>query len=99
MLYYSFNIYNMLQVDRNIQFSRLVKTNDRLREFNFRKANGRPETVVNIDVVEERDIRIMFKMQKENDRWRIIPQPMPQWLINVEGKLHELIEEELALVQ
>jgi hypothetical protein len=39
----------------------------------------------------------MFKMQKDDKgQWRVPQQPLPQWIYEAEGKLHELIEAELA---
>jgi hypothetical protein len=81
---------------RNIHFTRLVKANGRLREFNFRKANGEIAGIFHVDVSDDRGNRHMFKMEKEsNNHWAIIDQPLPGWVKDSEKHLHELIEEEL----
>ncbi|TMI96192.1 MAG: hypothetical protein E6H06_04545 [Bacteroidetes bacterium] len=82
---------------KNIQFSKLVKTEGRLREFNFRKSN--PDAVLFfVDVTDDRSNRIFFQMKKENESWKIEPQLLPDWIIKNEEKLHEVIEEELRFL-
>ena len=52
---------------KNIQFTRLVKADGRLREFNFRKFSGEEgELLFSIDVVDDRGNRIIFRMRKED---------------------------------
>jgi hypothetical protein len=85
----------LIQFNRNIQFSKLVKANGRLREFNFRRVNGIAESLFTVDVSDDRGYRIMFKMKKEADHWKIVEDPLPIWIRDNEGVFHELIEEEL----
>lgn len=82
---------------RNIQFTRLMKVNGRLREFNFRKLGGANEGFFTVDVSDDRGNRIIFRMQKENDNtWKLVmTQPLPAWILEKEANFHELIEEEL----
>ena len=84
-----------LKFEKNIQFTRTIKADNRLREFNFRKLGGLQEGVFTIDVVDDRGNRIMFKMQKADNVWKIVNQPLPDWVIKTEKTFHELIEEEL----
>ena len=72
-----------------------LKFENRLREFNFRKLGGLQEGVFTIDVVDDRGNRIMFKMQKADNVWKIVNQPLPEWIIKSEKIFHDLIEEEL----
>jgi hypothetical protein len=85
----------ILQFNRNIQFSRLVKADGRLREFNFRKINGLSESLFTVDVSDNRGYRIMFRMKKEGPEWKIVENQLPQWIHDNEPVFHELIEEEL----
>jgi hypothetical protein len=86
-----------VQFTKNIQFTRLVKAEGRLREFNFRKYRGEEgELLFSVDVVDDRGNRIIFRMQKEDSGWKIIPGQLPQWVVANERNFHELIEEELA---
>ena len=84
------------QFTKNIQFTRLVKAEGRLREFNFRKFKGdNSEMLFSVDVVDDRGNRIIFRMRKEGDRWKILPGQLPAWILNNENNLNALIEEEL----
>jgi hypothetical protein len=84
-----------IQVIKNIHFTKLLKVNGRLREFNFRKIPGATE-LFHLDVSDDRGNRIMFKMQKEDGHWHIVSQELPQWVMDAEPKLEELIHEEIG---
>lgn len=85
----------LVQFNKNIQFTKLVKTEGRLREFNFRRVNGLNESVFTIDVSDDRGNRIMFKMEKKDNFWKIQEHQLPSWIMQAESAFHELIEEEL----
>jgi hypothetical protein len=85
-----------IQFTKNIQFTRLLKGEGRLREFNFRKVQDLTGISFSVDVCDDRGNRIMFYMKKDNDTWKIIPQPLPAWVLENEPGFHTLIEEELA---
>ena len=80
---------------KNIQFSKLIKANGRLKEFNFRKINDQKEGLFTVDVVDERDSRIFFNIEKIDNNWEIIKTPLPQWIFENEAAFNEVIEEEL----
>jgi hypothetical protein len=84
-----------MQFVKNIQFTRLIKADGRLREFNFRKMTILQETLFSIDVVDDRGNRIMFRMQRNDSDWLIMPQPLPAWVQDQEKVLSEMIKEEL----
>lgn len=80
-----------------IHFSRLVKIEDRLREFNFKKNNNAGDYVFDVDTANDRGNRIFFRMQKTDNEWSVSSeQPMPEW---VEKHLQQLVEELEAGVQ
>lgn len=81
---------------KNVQFTRLLKAEGRLREFNFRKPNAREEAPCTVDVCDDRGHRIIFRMEKENNAWKIMPQPLPVWILQLESTLDKLIEDELS---
>ncbi|MBK5273225.1 MAG: hypothetical protein JJE22_19660 [Bacteroidia bacterium] len=90
-----------IQLLKNIQFTKLVRADGRLREFNFRKYTGdEGQLLFSVDVVDDRGNRIIFKMKKDDGGWRIVPvpAPLPQWVLSNETTFHDLIEEELGLV-
>jgi hypothetical protein len=82
---------------KNVQFTRVLKAEGRMREFNFRKPNGREQALCTVDVSDDRGQRIIFSMQKDDSKntWKIVPQPLPAWITQLETRLSELIEEEL----
>jgi hypothetical protein len=82
---------------KNIQFSQLVKTDGRLREFNFRRHNDDNGIIIfSVDVCDNRSNRIMFSMRREDNSWKIVPQELPSWIMLYEKNFHELIEGELS---
>jgi len=84
-----------VQFIKNIHFTKLLKINGRLREFNFRKTKGLEEELFSVDVSDERSNRIMFQMQKDSNTWKVTDQRVPKWILEHEDLLHETIEEEL----
>jgi hypothetical protein len=80
---------------KNIQFTKLLKGESGLREFNFRKTAIAGQTIFNIDVTDDRSNRIFFSMQKQDDVWKIQPAQLPSWITKNETSLHEVIELEL----
>lgn len=88
---------NMQQIQfvKNIQFTRLIKAEGRLREFNFRKMTLLQETLFSVDVVDDRGNRIMFRMRKHDSDWQIIPQTLPAWVQQQEKVMSDMINEEL----
>ena len=81
---------------KNIQFSRLVKANGSLREFNFRKyRDPQGDTLFSVDVCDMRNNRIAFKMQRQETAWKIVQTPLPEWVLTNEHVFNQLIEEEL----
>jgi hypothetical protein len=88
-----------IQFIRNIQFTKLVKAEGRLREFNFRKSNGLQEGLFTVDVSDDRGNRIVLRMQREDGVWKIIKQQLPAWIWENEAVFHTLIEEELGCIQ
>jgi hypothetical protein len=87
-----------IEVKRNIHFTKLVKVNGRLKEFNFRKLGGPNEGLFTVDVSDDRGNRILFRMQKEQESWKIQPQQLPNWVMDMENTFHDLIEEELRSI-
>jgi hypothetical protein len=84
-----------LKFEKNIQFTKTIKADYRLREFNFRKLGGEQEGIFTVDVVDDRGNRIMFRMHKEDNGWKIVNQPLPEWITKNEQVFNDLIEEEL----
>lgn len=85
-----------IQFIKNVHFTKLVKINGRsVKEFNFRKMGSSENEMFSVDVSDDRGNRIMFQMQKDGSVWHITNPALPSWIIEQEGKLNDLIEEEL----
>ena len=83
---------------KNIQFTKLVKADGQLREFNFRKISGSKEGLFSVDVSDDRGNRKMFKMAKTDNQWKIVAdEALPEWIYKNEAIFNELIEEELKI--
>ena len=85
----------MITFVRNIQFTRLIKIDGRLKEFNFRKPNNKKDSLFTVDTAEEYGARIIFHMQKTDSNWQIITQDLPGWILEKENAFSELIEKML----
>lgn len=84
---------------KNVQFSRLIKADGMLREFNFRRHRDQQGSdLISVDVADLRNNRIFFKMQQKEAFWKIVQTSVPEWVLTNEQKFHELIEEELKKV-
>ncbi|MES1220709.1 MAG: hypothetical protein ABUT20_34735 [Bacteroidota bacterium] len=81
---------------KNIQFTKVLKADGRLREFNFRKSNGLAEGIFTVDVSDDRGNRIIFRMQKSDEAWKIAEQQLPVWIKENETVLSRIIDEELG---
>lgn len=85
-----------IEFNKNIQFTKLVKAEGRLREFNFRKINSIKEGLFTVDVCDDRGNRKIFNMRRQGDTWKIQPEEnLPEWIVKNEETLNGLIEEEL----
>lgn len=83
---------------KNIQFTKLVKADGQLREFNFRKISGSKEGLFSVDVSDDRGNRKMFKMEKSDNEWKIVVEnPLPEWIFKNEKIFNDLIQEELKV--
>lgn len=84
-----------LDVKRNLQFTKLIKADGRLREFNFTRHSGNSGGVFTVDVVDERGNRIIFKMKSNNENNWEPEGDLPSWIALQIPTLREAIETEL----
>ncbi len=85
-----------LQFFKNVQFTKLIKAEGRLREFNFRKyGNALQKTLFSIDTTDDRGNRIVFDMFKQEDDWRIAQTQLPIWILENENNFKQVIESEV----
>ena len=78
----------------SMYFSKIIKTGERQREFNFTKLTRNATPRFSVDVPDERGNRIMFSMlQDDAGEWRTDTENLPSWIHHVEGMLAEAIRE------
>lgn len=82
---------------KNIQFTRLIKVDGRLKEFNFRKPNSKQEGSFTVDVLDDSGTRIIFSMQLIDNCWKIVSHQLPGWVLESEPAFNEMIYEEFKL--
>jgi hypothetical protein len=77
----------------NVSFTKLLKTGDRLREFNFRKLPNK-ENSYHVDVTDDRGQRIVFTMQPDAEgNWKIAEGDRPKWVYFSEDLLSNVLKE------
>ena len=85
-----------LEFFKNVQFTKLIKAEGRLREFNFRNhLSTLQRDVCSVNVTDDRGNRIIFEMQKLETGWKIAETQLPVWILENENNFQLLIEEEL----
>jgi hypothetical protein len=75
---------------KNIAFTLLIKINGRLREFNFRQ---RGALLYDTDTTDERGNRIFFKMEKQEESWKISDNSLPGWIMESENLIADATRE------
>lgn len=80
----------------NIAFSKIVKINGCLWEFNFRKYPASSNNF-HVDVTDEKGRRLFFNLQKnENGSWKTGATELPEWVRQSETVLGSVIEESVS---
>ncbi len=82
-----------VQFVKNVAFTKLIKVDGRLREFNFRKRQGENGPFYHVDVSDERNNRFIFYMHPEDGRWEMKKEFLPPWITSAEASLHAAIVE------
>jgi hypothetical protein len=79
---------------KRIQFSRLIKADGRLREFNFLKSEGLKDNYYEVDVSDEYGKRFAFTMHPDGAEWKVDEASIPLWIREAEPLLYAAIAEE-----
>jgi hypothetical protein len=78
----------------NMYFSKIIKTGERQREFNFRKLSRTPDTSFSVDVPDDKGNRIMFQMHLNTEgEWKTDNENLPVWVHHAEAVLADAIRE------
>jgi hypothetical protein len=81
---------------KNVQFTKLLKVEGRLREFNFRNhLDSFQKDICSVNVADERGNRIIFEMKKQENGWKIVETQLPPWILSNETNFVQFLEEEL----
>lgn len=84
----------MISFNKMIHFSRLVKIEGRLREFNFRKNNNLGNYVFDGDTADDRGNRLFFRLSKDSGDWELSSaQSLPDWIAGNQELLVSELEE------
>ncbi|MFV0604509.1 MAG: hypothetical protein ACK5NK_01590 [Niabella sp.] len=84
----------MISFNKMIHFTRLVKINGRLREFNYRKNNTAGKHIFDVDTADDRGNRVFFRLNKDNGDWELTSnQNLPDWILNSQEQLVTELEE------
>lgn len=77
-----------------VHFTRLIKINGRLREFNYRKNNNAGSYVFDVDTADDRGNRLFFRLLKEDNEWQLTSKmSMPEWVTDNRELLITELEE------
>ncbi|ANH82258.1 hypothetical protein A8C56_15970 [Niabella ginsenosidivorans] len=77
-----------------VHFTRLIKINGRLREFNYRKNNNAGTYVFDVDTADDRGNRLFFRLAKEDNEWQLTSKlPVPEWITDNRELLITELEE------
>lgn len=75
-------------------FSKVIKTGEGQREFNFRLSSPRDENRYQVDVPDNSGNRVVFYMYKdENGNWNTGAETLPPWIQSATAPLADAIEE------
>jgi hypothetical protein len=82
-----------VKLDRQIQFSKAIKANGVIREFNFLKIKTAAVPTYHVDVSDERGNRHYFSLVYENQGWIIPKTTLPAWVMAVQHEIAAAVNE------
>lgn len=81
-------------LNKVVHFSKLIKIEARLREFNFKKNNLLGDNVFDVDTADDRGNRIYFKLKNTDNIWTVEAKTaLPDWVKNNEKTIISGLEE------
>ena len=83
-----------MAVLKNVQFSKLIKAEGRLREFNFRKSNGLAGPVYHVDVSDDRGNRYYLTLLPVDEVWTVQEENLPPWVQEAVPQFNPAIQEQ-----
>jgi hypothetical protein len=82
-----------MTIQRHIAFTKLIKAEGRLREFNFRRKAGAQGAVYDIDVSDQYGRRHYFHLQQQGKDWLATNQEIPGWIADALPQIQAFIAE------
>jgi hypothetical protein len=77
----------------NIHFTNLIKAGGRLREFNFRKSQGKNNAMFTIDVANEKGERFYVFYRLKDSHWVLENNELVPWIEEILPQIEKTIEE------
>lgn len=63
------------------------------KQFNFQPFEFGENSGYHVDVKDEEGTRWEFRMSRENDRWKMYGEKLPEWIQNMEAALCQAIDD------
>ena len=78
----------------SMYFTKIIKTGERQREFNFRRLSEAADHSYSVDVPDDKGNRVVFNMYRNaQGQWKTAAKMVPIWIHNAEVELGQAIEE------
>jgi hypothetical protein len=78
---------------QNIHFTLLIRVNNRLHEFNFRR---RQDDSFDADTSDDRGNRHYFKILVSGSKWNMMGANLPRWITENEAVIIEKLQEKVG---
>jgi len=81
-----------MKFQKQVQFSKYIKIEGQLKEFNFLKLNKNDFPTYTVDVSDERGRRFIFLLAQDGKEWKITGDDLPNWILDAKGLLQQEVE-------
>jgi hypothetical protein len=82
-----------MKLERQIQFTRMIRANGQLKEFNFLKIKNATVPTYHVDVSDERGNRHYFSLIREESGWIIAKSTLPAWVTEVQNDIASAVSQ------
>ena len=72
-----------MKFQKQVQFSKHIKIQGQLKEFNFLKLNKNDFPTYTVDVSDDRGRRFIFLFMQDGKDWKITGDDLPNWVLRV----------------
>ena len=85
-----------MKFQKQVQFSKHIKIQGQLKEFNFLKLNKNDFPTYTVDVSDDRGRRFIFLFMQDGKDWKITGDDLPNWVLDAKEMLRQEVELSLA---